>query len=407
MNKIVKLVSVVTSQQTENMLAIASEIWPLFPSRGDGLIKGGLKAMSVVSKIRDMRRGDDHLQRFLRSNEPNGVEEFTNQLFADLFFKTPLRQELLINRFRASLDLTIIAVSSKYGRAYFAEYQGIVGGSISQTFYVSKGFQFEAMLEELWGHYNHKLHVQVTYNPYRGRTDVDYEEIVFNSDPMSKNMLEDLELMSQKQKAYSSKGYARTYLLVGIPGVGKTTLALRFAQRCGDRVLRIDAEGLSNGGTDDMNLFIGGLKPDFVLIEDVDRVTNKSTLSTILETLTNLKERFPRVTIVMTANNLKVMDTAMTRPGRIDKVLQFDPPDEDERRRILAAYFAEYGVEVEIPQEVLDASEGLTAAYLKEVAIQFDCGESLEEILESIEMMQTLINTSDDETPSTSDEPKA
>lgn len=73
----------------------------------------------------------------------------------------------------------------------------------------------------------------------------------------------------------------------------------------------------------------------------------------------------------MTINDITKLDPALLRPGRIDEIIGLNPPDGEERKSILQGYLNEFKVTGEIDLEkLIESTDGLTAAYLREVALQ-------------------------------------
>jgi ATP-dependent 26S proteasome regulatory subunit len=110
----------------------------------------------------------------------------------------------------------------------------------------------------------------------------------------------------------------------------------------------------------------------------------------LLEALTDLKERHPAVTAILTANHVNVFDPAVIRPGRVDRVLAFEPPSPKDREVILKGYLKEFDVKVPDLKAFVRATDGLTAAYLREVAIQLKNTRDAKEVLDTIKLMKDL-----------------
>lgn len=198
-----------------------------------------------------------------------------------------------------------------------------------------------------------------------------------------------------KHQDYVSRGFPRTYLFIGKQGGGKSTFATRLSQACGKRTLRIDTKGMTSAGATDIGFIISGMKPDFIILDDIDRVADTTmAVPTLLETLSDLKDHHPSVTAILTANSLDPFDPAFLRPGRIDKVIEFDDPDEKERELILRGYMAEFKVPVSNIRQLARATKGLTPAYLREIAIQLRC-ETVDEVLGTISQMKRLATKSE------------
>jgi ATP-dependent 26S proteasome regulatory subunit len=159
----------------------------------------------------------------------------------------------------------------------------------------------------------------------------------------------------------------------------------------------VDARGLTSVGTKELDFLVDNLNPDFLIVDDLDRAADLATvLPTLLTVFSDFRGKHPGVTVVLTANDYKVLDVALLRPGRIDELVEFHPPKPDERRLILLGYLEELRVTCVDPEPIVTASEGLTAAYLKEVALQFRYRKP-EEVLARTKKMVELAVPSKDE----------
>lgn len=122
--------------------------------------------------------------------------------------------------------------------------------------------------------------------------------------------------------------YRRGYLLRGVPGSGKTSLA--FAIACHFK-LRLHNLQLSGADIDDkilMSLFQHVSKPSFVLIEDIDcaGITRSGSKSVTLAGLLNAIDGAMSpdgIILLMTTNKIGEIDEAILRPGRVDLKLKF------------------------------------------------------------------------------------
>jgi ATP-dependent 26S proteasome regulatory subunit len=75
-------------------------------------------------------------------------------------------------------------------------------------------------------------------------------------------------------------------------------------------------------------------------------------------------------TFIMTANDVAKLDKALLRPGRIDTVVSFSLPSPADREEILSGYLDTGRASKDNIQQLVVASEGLTADYLREAAVR-------------------------------------
>jgi len=142
------------------------------------------------------------------------------------------------------------------------------------------------------------------------------------------------------RRFYTKRGipYRRGYLFYGPPGTGKTSLALALAGRF-ELDLFVCQIPILSGDSDLQALFENLPQRCIVLLEDIDSVgmtrgakeraqddsgdsfkKSRCTLSGFLNVLDGVGSREGRV-VIMTTNDVHKLDSALIRPGRIDKIV--------------------------------------------------------------------------------------
>lgn len=244
-------------------------------------------------------------------------------------------------------------------------------------------FDFNGLLSQLWNMYDNKINIEVGGQ-------ITYGKIVENDHPISPEGLQRVEDLSSKYLETIEDGISRTVLFWGSPGVGKTTLALQVAKKVGNRILRLEASSLRYLSPSSLRLLLNGLRPDNLIIDDIDRI-RFDNLSDILTILDWIKVEHPGILILLTVNRVEVLDPAFIRPGRIDKVEKFSLPDLAERESLLHTYAGFFGSQLgaEELRQLAEASEGLGASWMREIVIQLRHSK-LEHVLELIEDMKDI-----------------
>lgn len=182
----------------------------------------------------------------------------------------------------------------------------------------------------------------------------DLSTIVLNSN-QKEELINDITWFTQNNKWYANKGipYRRGYLLYGPPGTGKTSLVFGIASHFN---LDIYLLNLSTIGNDNqlIDALSGIVTGSIVLIEDIDVAgvnLNKRTdeekdssddllndnsnnkvgvsLSGLLNSLDGVISP-SQVMIFMTTNHPNKIDSALLRPGRVDRKELIGYPGHDE-----------------------------------------------------------------------------
>ena len=156
-------------------------------------------------------------------------------------------------------------------------------------------------------------------------------------------------LLPETKKSYKEKGipYKKNILMEGYPGTGKTSLIFSLASELNYNVAFLNF----NKDVDD-NAFMRAIrrlpKNSILVLEDIDvlfkeRKSNDShkhiiTFSALLNTLDGLAFKQDMITI-MTTNYECNLDSALKRPGRVDKVIHFDFAKESQVNNMFDKFF--------------------------------------------------------------------
>jgi ATP-dependent 26S proteasome regulatory subunit len=138
----------------------------------------------------------------------------------------------------------------------------------------------------------------------------------------------------------------RGWLLVGIPGTGKTYFAKTCAQRLGFPLINIGIDVAKAGGITKFKQLLNRIdacEPNIPYFDEFDKffVGDNSTefLGVIL---TWLNEKTSKTFVLGTLNRLENLPPEVTRAGRFDRVFYVGFPDPRERQQILQIHCARF-----------------------------------------------------------------
>ena len=175
-------------------------------------------------------------------------------------------------------------------------------------------------------------------------------DTIYISKDMKSNLIQDIKFFYNCKDEYHKYGipYTRRYLFVGPPGTGKTSLIFALASMFNKEVSIISFDQK----LDDASLMkaINSLdNNNFLVMEDVDALfdnrnersaTNNSNVS--FSGMLNILDGFGRkdgLIVFMTTNHINKLDEAQIRPGRVDYIITFGNPKEEQIREMFENFF--------------------------------------------------------------------
>ncbi|KIS70905.1 putative proteasome regulatory particle base subunit RPT6 [Mycosarcoma maydis] len=182
-------------------------------------------------------------------------------------------------------------------------------------------------------------------------------EMVGGLDRQIKEIKEVIELPVKHPELFESLGIAQPkgVLLYGPPGTGKTLLARAVAHHTDCRFIRVSGSELvqkyiGEGSRMVRELFVMAREhaPSIIFMDEIDSIGSSRGESgsgggdsevqrTMLELLNQLDgfEGTKNIKVIMATNRIDILDSALLRPGRIDRKIEFPPPGPEARVSIL------------------------------------------------------------------------
>ncbi|KAI0075958.1 26S proteasome subunit P45 [Panus rudis PR-1116 ss-1] len=182
-------------------------------------------------------------------------------------------------------------------------------------------------------------------------------EMVGGLDKQIKEIKEVIELPVKHPELFESLGIAQPkgVLLYGPPGTGKTLLARAVAHHTDCKFIRVSGSELvqkyiGEGSRMVRELFVMAREhaPSIIFMDEIDSIGSSrgeggsgggdsEVQRTMLELLNQLDgfEPTKNIKVIMATNRIDILDSALLRPGRIDRKIEFPPPGPEARVAIL------------------------------------------------------------------------
>lgn len=210
-----------------------------------------------------------------------------------------------------------------------------------------------------------------------------------------KRELQEIVQILRNEEEFQDKGIycPKGVLLHGPPGTGKTLLAKAIAGEAG-------LPFFAANGTDFVEMFVGvaasrvkdlfssarSFAPSIIFIDEIDAIGSKrggpdiggggaereQGLLQILTEMDGFKVSTSQVLVIGATNRLDILDPALLRKGRFDKIIRVGLPSKDGRLAILKVharnkFFRSEGEKDTLLQEIAEQTEDFTGAELQNI----------------------------------------
>lgn len=201
-----------------------------------------------------------------------------------------------------------------------------------------------------------------------------------------REICEVVELPLKKPELFKSVGIQppKGVLLHGSPGTGKTLLAKAVATSTNAHFIEIVASEL-------VQKFIGeGAKlvkdifqlakekaPTIIFIDEIDALASqrievgtsgeREVQRTLMQLLTEIDgfENLADVKIIAATNRLDMLDPALLRPGRFDRIIHIPVPNKQGRQQIFNIHTKAMNLHVTEHEQLVEKTEGFTGAEIR------------------------------------------
>jgi proteasome regulatory subunit len=222
------------------------------------------------------------------------------------------------------------------------------------------------------------------------RPDIDYDS-VGGLDEQITLLREAIELPLEKPELFRKIGIdpPKGVLLVGPPGCGKTMIAKAVASQTKASFIRMVGSELAQkyigeGGRMVRELFSLAKEkaPCIIFLDEIDAIGAKRLDSstsgdrevqrTLMQLLAELDgfDALEYVKIIAATNRPDILDDALLRPGRFDRIIEIPLPDEKGRKSILSIHFERMSTTKINLGKTVESTVGFSGAELKATCVE-------------------------------------
>lgn len=348
------------------------------PTKDDSQLSSAIKLVSLVSNILSKIPDTVEENVMKRISKAFNLQEEYNSALMDIVNDFNLLSEF--QRIQLPKDAEESkSFSDNYGKVvlYKNPKIGIIGvretlSDASSYMLHSKDFSPSMIWDLVWKKSNGCVDVQKSVTQYK--------TFMFNPYPLDignhfGSANDRMNEFIEKNRKFISLGFDRSYMFLGPPGSGKSSMSQYFARKFSNRILQFSPEVI--WGVNDISIMklIEESGADIILVDELDKMMNLLTTSQqglLLSRIEKIRKCKKELITIITANSVKNFSNAMLRPGRIDDIIEFNYPDNEDRKKILQGYANVLDVKIDndVINRISDISEGLTGAWLKEVVMQ-------------------------------------
>ena len=222
------------------------------------------------------------------------------------------------------------------------------------------------------------------------KPDITYDEVAGLSEQVE-SVREAIELPLIKPELFEKVGIVppKGVLLVGPPGCGKTLLAKAVANHTDATFIRMVGSELAQkyigeGGRMVRELFSLAKEkaPSIIFLDEIDAIGAKrldgstsgdrEVQRTLMQLLAELDgfDALNDVKIIAATNRPDILDDALLRPGRFDRVIEIPLPDDESRKAILEVHVKGMNTQRIQMKRSVEKTQGYSGAELKATCVE-------------------------------------
>ena len=222
------------------------------------------------------------------------------------------------------------------------------------------------------------------------RPDIDYDSVA-GLEEQKQYVREAIELPLNSPELFEKVGVEppKGILLVGPPGCGKTLLAKAVANHTEATFIRMVGSELAQkyigeGGRMVRELFSLAKEkaPSIIFLDEIDAIGAKrldgstsgdrEVQRTLMQLLAELDgfDVLENVKIIAATNRPDILDEALLRPGRFDRVIEIPIPDEVGRKAIFKLNIDKMSTKKIQLKQVVDKTNGFSGAEIKATCVE-------------------------------------
>lgn len=222
------------------------------------------------------------------------------------------------------------------------------------------------------------------------KPDTSYDAVA-GLDEQVETVREAIELPLTSPELFKKVGITppKGILLVGPPGCGKTLLAKAVANQTDATFIRMVGSELAQkyigeGGRMVRELFslAKDKSPAIIFLDEIDAIGAKrldgstsgdrEVQRTLMQLLAELDgfDALEDVKIIAATNRPDILDDALLRPGRFDRIITIPLPDENARKAILELHTSKMSTKRVRLHKVVEKTEGYSGAELKATCVE-------------------------------------